>query len=104
MGTSVSPWFKAPEKPADLEKAVSKVWLDGICRPRHSPHIRPSFSELTQCRGDISPLSPSNRGSIYSRMASRSVGFPKWTVLIGRTGFDTIPWIPDPTLSLNATL
>ena len=25
--------------------------------------------------------------------------FPKWTVLIGRKGFDTIPLIPDPTLS-----
>ena len=33
--------------------------------------------------------------------ASRSVGFPKWTFLIGRTGFDTIPSIPDPTLSLT---
>jgi hypothetical protein len=29
------------------------------------------------------------------------VGFSKWTVLIGRMGFDTIPSIPDPTLSLN---
>ena len=28
-------------------------------------------------------------------------GFSKWTVLIGRTGFDTIPSIPDPTLSLS---
>ena len=35
--------------------------------------------------------------------ASRSVGFPKWTVLIGRTGFDTIPSMPDPTLSLRGT-
>ena len=33
--------------------------------------------------------------------ASRSVGFSKWTVLIGRTGFDTISSIPDPTLSLT---
>ena len=33
--------------------------------------------------------------------ASRSVGFSKWTVLIGRTGFDTISSIPDPTLSLS---
>jgi len=33
--------------------------------------------------------------------ASRSVGFPKWTVLIGGTGFDTIHSIPDPTLGLN---
>jgi hypothetical protein len=32
--------------------------------------------------------------------ASRSVGFSKWTVLIGRTGFDTTSSIPDPTLSL----
>jgi hypothetical protein len=32
--------------------------------------------------------------------ASRSVGFSKWTVLIGRTGFDTISSLPDPTLSL----
>jgi len=29
------------------------------------------------------------------------VGFSKWTVLIGRMGFDTIPSIPDPTLSLT---
>jgi len=33
--------------------------------------------------------------------ASRSVGLSKWTVLIGRTGFDTISSIPDPTLSLG---
>jgi hypothetical protein len=33
--------------------------------------------------------------------ASRSVGFSKWTVLIGRTGFDTISSIPDPTPSLK---
>ena len=33
--------------------------------------------------------------------ASRSVGFSKWTVSIGRTGFDTIPSILDPTLSLR---
>ena len=30
------------------------------------------------------------------------MGFSKWTVLIGRMGFDTIPSIPDPTLSLNS--
>ena len=36
--------------------------------------------------------------------ASRSVGFYKWTVLIGRTGFDAISSIPDPTLSLMTTL
>jgi hypothetical protein len=33
--------------------------------------------------------------------ASRSVGFQKCTVLIGRTGFDTIPSMPDPTLSFS---
>ena len=33
--------------------------------------------------------------------ASRSVGFSKWTVLIGRMGFNIIPSIPDPTLSLR---
>ena len=32
--------------------------------------------------------------------ASRSAGFPNWTVLIGRTGFDDISSLPDPTLSL----
>ena len=31
---------------------------------------------------------------------SRSVGFSKWAVVIGRTGFGTISSIPDPTLSL----
>jgi len=33
--------------------------------------------------------------------ASRSVGFSKWIVLIGQTGFDAISSIPDPTLSLR---
>ena len=33
--------------------------------------------------------------------AGRSVGFPNWTVLIGRKGFDTICSIPDPTLILK---
>ena len=33
--------------------------------------------------------------------ASRSVGFPKRTVLIGRTGFGNIYSVPDPTLSLS---
>ena len=33
--------------------------------------------------------------------ASRSVGFSKYKVLIGRTTSDTIYSIPDPTLSLN---
>ena len=33
--------------------------------------------------------------------ASRSVGFSKRTVLIGRTGFDTTTSIPDLTLSLS---
>jgi hypothetical protein len=32
---------------------------------------------------------------------SRLAELPKWTVVIGRTGFDTIPSIPDPTLSLT---
>jgi hypothetical protein len=32
---------------------------------------------------------------------SSLVGVPKWTVLIGRTGFDTMYSIPDPTLGLN---
>ena len=36
--------------------------------------------------------------------ASRSVGFSKWTVLIGRTGFDAISSIPDPTLSLRSVM
>jgi len=36
--------------------------------------------------------------------ASRSVGFSKWTVLIGRTGFDAISSVPDPTLSLTQKL
>ena len=31
---------------------------------------------------------------------SQWVEFSKWTVLIGRTGFDTILSVPDPTLSL----
>jgi len=52
----------------------------------------------------------SSKSRVYSlkdrdqvgQSASRSVGFSKWTVLIGRTGFDTIPSIPDPTLSLTA--
>ena len=34
--------------------------------------------------------------------AGRSVGFWKWTVLIGRKGFNTRYSIPDPTLSLSA--
>jgi len=34
--------------------------------------------------------------------ASRSAGFSKWTVLIGRTGFVTISSLPDPTLSLTS--
>ena len=29
------------------------------------------------------------------------MGFSNWTVLIGRTGFDTILSVPDLTLSLN---
>jgi len=33
--------------------------------------------------------------------ASRSVGCSKWTVLIGRTGVDTILSVPYPTLSLK---
>jgi hypothetical protein len=41
---------------------------------------------------DCNPAGPS---------ASRSVGFTKWIVLIGRTGFDTMPSIPDPTLSFR---
>jgi hypothetical protein len=35
--------------------------------------------------------------------ATQSVGLLKWTVLIGQTGFDTIPSIPDPTLSFRRT-
>ena len=31
--------------------------------------------------------------------ASRSAGLPNWKVLIGRTGLNYIPLIPDPTLS-----
>jgi len=31
----------------------------------------------------------------------RSVELSKWTVLIGRTGFDTVHPIPDPTLRLS---
>ena len=33
--------------------------------------------------------------------ATRSVGFSKWAVLIGRTGLDTISSIPNSTLSLK---
>jgi hypothetical protein len=33
--------------------------------------------------------------------AGRSVFFSEWTVLIGRTGFETVFPIPDPTLSLR---
>jgi len=33
--------------------------------------------------------------------ASRSAEFSKWTVLIGRTGFDTMASIPDPTLNVT---
>ena len=31
------------------------------------------------------------------------MGLSEWTVLIGRTGFDTISSIPNPTLSLKET-
>jgi hypothetical protein len=42
------------------------------------------------------------RGSRPGRTFGESVGgILKWTALIGRTEFDTIPSIPDPTLSLN---
>ena len=34
--------------------------------------------------------------------ASRPVGFSKWTVMIGRTGLDTMSSIPEPTLSLTS--
>ena len=49
-------------------------------------------------------LSPQNRSSIYSGIATRSeirsAGFSLWTVLIGRTYFDTTTsTIPNPTLS-----
>ena len=37
----------------------------------------------------------------FGLSVSRSVGFPKMTVLIGRTGFDTMYSIPDPTLSFS---
>jgi len=39
------------------------------------------------------------------RTVGESVGeISKWTVLIGRTGFDAICSIPDPTLSLKSPL
>ena len=43
------------------------------------------------------------QGSRPGRTFGDSVGgSSKWTVLIGRTGFDTIPSIPEPTLSLSS--
>ena len=33
-----------------------------------------------------------------------SAGLLLWTVLIGRMGFDTISSLPNPILSMNATL
>jgi len=39
---------------------------------------------------------PKDRDQV-GQSARRSVGFSDWTVLIGRTGFDTISWLPDPT-------
>jgi len=44
---------------------------------------------------NLNPVGPS---------ASLSVGFLKWTVLIGRTGFDTIYSTPSPTVSLTIDL
>jgi len=41
-----------------------------------------------------------NRDQVGSRPGG-AVGFPIWTVLIGRTDFDTRTSIPDPTLSLT---
>ena len=47
----------------------------------------------------------SSRSRVYrdpvGQSASRSVGFSKSTVVIGRTGLVTISSLPDPTLSLN---
>ena len=40
-------------------------------------------------------------GNPVGLSASRSVRFSEWTVLIGRTGFGTIPSISDPTMSLS---
>jgi hypothetical protein len=37
-------------------------------------------------------------------LASRWVGFSIWTVLMGRTGFNTMLSVPDPTLILTAVV
>jgi len=69
--------------------------------------LKPRFFSQTQSRRDAQRLSPRKRGSIHSRISTRSdyrrVGRrdSKRTVVIGRTGFDTIPSIPDTTLSLD---
>ena len=52
-----------------------------------------SSSDLLEIEGhllkDLVPVGQSAR---------RSVGFSEWTVVIGRTRFDTIPSVLDPTL------
>ena len=51
-----------------------------------------SSKPMVYLQGDRNPVGLS---------ANRPVGCLEWTVLIGRTGFDNMYSIPDPTLSLK---
>ena len=57
--------------------------------------------------GPVPPISSKSRVFLLKDCdpvglsASRSVGFSIWTVLIGRTVFNTMLTVPDPTLSIS---
>jgi len=97
---------------------------DGRLPRQHEQHQQQRGAKLPRGRGFGTPSArlnsvsalPVTLISLKSRVyllkdrdlvglsVSRSVEFSKWAVLIGRTGFDTIPSIPDPTLSLTSCL
>jgi hypothetical protein len=65
---------------------------------------RPLFDSNSVSEGSVPLISSKSRVCLpkdddpVGLSLSRSVEPPKWTVLIGRTGFDTMYSIPDPTL------
>ena len=81
------------------------------CLPCDPTHVEPYFIDLNSLSAFLETLI-SSKPRVYllndrdqvGQSANRTVGFSKWTVLIGRTGFDTISSIPDPTLNLNGIL
>jgi len=84
-----------------VEARVDRAWLQRLQLKRDEAALNSvsegpvrliSLKSRVYLIKDRNPVGPS---------ASRSVVFWKWTALIGRTVFDTIPSIPNPTLSLK---